>query len=207
MDNYNALITAEDFFMQEKYKEAKRIYESIIDKIDDCDALHTYGLCLVRLKEYDRAIEIFLKIINTDQNLGDVWYSLGRTYLIIDDFENAIRALHCAEGCVSNDSDVHFYLGMCFEKVGQFSQAIESYQKALSLCDSVEVHINISFCYFYSGNQQLALRHIKTAFEMDPDNLECLCYLVYFLIKLKKGKKHMICCLHLTWILIKTVQY
>lgn len=179
----NQLKKAEELFLEEKYKEAKEIYEPIIHQTSNIDAERTYGICLVRLQEYHEAIEVFSTIIKKYGDVGDVWYSLGRTYLIVDDATKAIDCLTKAKEFIPEDSKVFFYLGIAYEKLKNSDMAIKHYITSLALEEYYETHINLGLCYYDIKELSLALKHTKRAFEIESNNLDCLRYYVFILIK------------------------
>ncbi len=156
---------------------------------DNPESFHTYGLCLVRLKKYQQAIKIFDNIVKKYHSYSDAWYSLGRTYLILDDVSNAIRCLNVAKKYNPNDYSVFFYLGLCYEKSNKIEKAIEHYLLSLELKDDHATHINLGLCYCDVGELILAYKHTKRAFEMKTDDLDCLRYYVYILIKMNKREE------------------
>lgn len=179
----NQLKKAEELFLEEKYKESKETYESIIHLINNRDAEHTYGICLVRLKEYNKAINVFNNIIKKYGEEGDVWYSLGRTYLIVDDINKAINCLNKAKQLIPNNSKVFLYLGIAHEKLQNTDMAIKNYIASLNLEEYYETHINLGLCYYDIQELSLALKHTKRAFEIENKNLDSLRYYVFMLVK------------------------
>ncbi len=179
----NQLKKAEELFQKERYKESKEIYESIIHLTNNRDVEHVYGICLVRLEEYNKAINVFNNIIKKYGEDGEVWYSLGRTYLIIDDINKAIDCLNKAKQLIPNDSKVFLYLGIAHEKLKNTDMAIKNYIASLNLEENYETHINLGLCYYDIKDFSLALKHTKRAFEIESNNLDCLRYYVFTLVK------------------------
>lgn len=188
MDKHYNFNRARELFKQGKYDEAVTLYESILNQINDYEALNDYGICLVMLKKYEKAIAVFLDIISKQQDFGEVWYSLGRTYLILDDTEKAMGYLEKAKEIMPPSADVYYYSGLCYEKIGETQKAIDDYQKSLNFNNCFETHINIGLCYFDKGDLDSALKHTRLAYELNPENLDCLCYYAYILIKSNRKK-------------------
>ncbi len=180
---------ANDLFFDGQYDEAKIIYESISDLIDNYDAVHTYGLCLVRLQKPLEALDIFERIVKKYKTSGEAWYSLGRTYLILDNTKKSIEALLKAKKLSSDDSQIYFYLGLAYEKEKNFQKAIENYLISLELDNYYKTHINLALCYFDIDNLSLALKHIKAAYNLEKNDLDCYRYYAYILIKSGKSEE------------------
>lgn len=196
MNNDDVLKKAYNLFMQNKYGMAICLYESVLDTTDDCNALNIYGICLVKVKKFEKAIEVFESIIKKYPCHGDAWYSLGRTYLILGDETNeqeyitkAIEHLNTANKYLTDGSDSYFYLGLCYEKANNPQKAIENYLISLDFYECSETHINIGWCYIDIGDLPSALKHTKAAYEMDPDNLDCLKFHAHALIKSKRRQE------------------
>ncbi len=186
MNNIELHKNAEHLFLKGEYSQAVKIYESIPDIIENCDTIHDYGICLVRLEKYDEAIEVFSKIVKKYPDYGQGFYSLGRTYLIKGDLQQAIDCFSYAKNIIGSDSDVYFYSALCYERIKNYDKAIEDYKASLELNNSFQTHINLGLCYYDIGDIEVALSHLKEAFNINSKRLDALRYYVYILIKTNK---------------------
>ena len=106
MVNIGLYEKAEQLFVSSKYSEAEKIYETISNIKENCDAFHNYGICLAKLGKCDRAIEVFMEITKIYPDFGKAWYSLGVTCLIKEEFQQAIEYLSRAKDILVDDAKV-----------------------------------------------------------------------------------------------------
>lgn len=189
MDNFNLLKKAESLFIAEEYHEAEKLYESSSNLIENRYAIHCYGMCLVNLGKYDKAIDVFCEITNKYPYYGKAWYSLGRTYLIKGNTQQAIECFTNTKNILHDDADVYFYSALCYELLKNYDKAINDYKMSLNLNNGYQTHMNLGLCYYDLGNLDLALKHTREAFNLNPNDLDTLRYYVYILIKLNKKKE------------------
>lgn len=72
-----------------------------------------------------------------------------------------------------NDTDryaVTSILGMCYGNMGEYSQAIQEYNKAMVMKPNSTLSSNIGMCYQRQGNAEKALDAFEYAVELDPEN-------------------------------------
>ena len=62
--------------------------------------------------EHYKAIEFYLKANNLDPNNEEIYRNLGKSYLKIDNFKEAIKAFNNSLKLKSNNFDCHFNLGL-----------------------------------------------------------------------------------------------
>ena len=66
-------------------------------------------------------------------------------------------------GC-SNDAEAYFNLGKADYKQGNYSKAIESYEKAIEIDpDNAMAYINLGIAYYKQGNPELRISNYKKA--------------------------------------------
>lgn len=101
--------------------------------------------------------------------------------------EKEEKALECLLKTSTNDYDTNFYIGLCYDILKNPHKAIEYYNKALKLENNLNAHMNLGLCYYDMDDLSSALKHIRTAYEMEPSEPDTLRYYCHILIKAKKG--------------------
>jgi tetratricopeptide (TPR) repeat protein len=111
------------------------------------------------------------KSAESNENLKEKGIGLARE----KNFEKAIEALREHTQKNSSDSTAHNALGISYKSVGDFSPAMNSFEKALNLAKQPEerskILSNIGNLYYASGKYQAALGFYKEAaaeFEQNP---------------------------------------
>lgn len=107
-------------------KEAEKIVK------DDPILLNNKALCLIALEEFDEALKIFNELL--EKSVSDD-ILMNKAYCLIN--QNMYEdALDCLEKIKSKDEkrmDIYTLRGVCFEKLGEPTKAIESYNKSLTI--------------------------------------------------------------------------
>lgn len=88
---------------------------------DDLDK----GIQLLKSGEYAEAKEYFIDMVTKNEKDADANYYLGRTYLVLDDYDKAIKYLDTAIELDNNVADYHFYLGHSLRIKAQNSNLIK----------------------------------------------------------------------------------
>jgi tetratricopeptide (TPR) repeat protein/cell division protein FtsN len=130
-------------------------------------------------KKYDKAIEIYQKILKKVPESALIKFKIGITYLKTDDQKHlSISFLEDAVKDVAKDFDAksisetrapieaHLYLGFAYQSIGKISEALTSYKNYKSLIDEKDMHYSLVNQYIESclnAEAQLkAPRNIKT---------------------------------------------
>jgi len=131
-----------------KFDDAISYYQQAL-AIDSTieEAIYDLSYCLEILDRQEEAIELFKTIIDKDPYSCDAWFCLGMAYLKIEDNGKARDAYEFAIAINDNFAPAHFNLGeLCvFEE--QYEQALEHFNKTLSLeGPGPDIYYSIAFC-------------------------------------------------------------
>ncbi len=97
--------------------------------------------------------------------------NLGRAYLSNKAFLQAIPFLKDALRLNPYFPYAHFNLGIAYQGIGQYDEAITEYRKTLYDIRQpyfAEVHNNLGICYFVKGLTDEAIEEFKQAIETNP---------------------------------------
>lgn len=76
---------------------------------------------------YDRAIELYNKILDIDSYSVDSWFSLAKVYARIKSYDSAIEACDFALAIAGDDESIIAFKGYCYYDNEQFHEAIEQF--------------------------------------------------------------------------------
>jgi len=171
---------------QERFEEALEILEKLFaDKPHSenvkkslLETLFTYGGYLndEYTLEYEKAKDMFKRIIEIDPTNYRAHYNLGIANFNLDDLE---KAKECYEEAVRIKPDYHycFYnIGLVYERKGNLQEALRYYEKALEIDPTFLYAINAR-SYILSNlddlkkssdnsNQQKNIEHLKSLLEV-----------------------------------------
>lgn len=134
---------AHNFKEDGEFEEALKILEKLNEenptskevKRNLIDTLFAYGGYLndVYTLKYEKAKEIFERIINIEPDNYRAHYNLGIAFFNLENLKNAETSFKKALE-IKPDYQYCFYnLGLVFEENSQFEEALESYEKALEI--------------------------------------------------------------------------
>ena len=122
-------------------------------------------------EEYDKAIEIFKKVVELYPNDNDNYYWLGRSYYQNEQYEEAINSLLKAIQLVPNSPEYWAMLGISYGINGQIEEAIKSLLKAAELNpDDSSNWYNLGYAYINNEQYQESIEPLLKAAELNPDD-------------------------------------
>lgn len=146
---------AASYYYDRDYDNNKKIQKEIIKLLENAielnnkDSEYWYLLGKVHffvIKDYDKAIEFHKKAaeINYTETINNhkeyYYYTLGKINLYLGKSQNAVRyfkkVIKYSIDCFSDfhdESNYWHYLGLSYEKNGQYDEALKSYEKALDI--------------------------------------------------------------------------
>lgn len=128
---------------EEKYREAKKLYEEAIQRGGAAPKiLHAYAILLMRLGDFDQAREIMLKMSKLKGLTDDEWFDLRVQFSIyqwrIGEVDKAIETIGRAAAHRMNGT-IYSTLGMFWvdkaKQTGDFAPALDFNQQALDYDD------------------------------------------------------------------------
>jgi tetratricopeptide (TPR) repeat protein len=121
------------------------------------DALELFEQAMTEYKSShrDKALSLLKQAVDKDSRNAQVWMQIGVIEYERNSYYESARAFHRASRLVPTRYEPYFNLGTVYEMTSQFTQAIESYKKALEMApDQTEVMENLIRCYIRT-NQNL----------------------------------------------------
>lgn len=128
-------------------------------------------------------VSFFNKIITNKQ----VTRNIAEFFLENQHFAQAAGLFQYIEQTEESNIELFEKIGYCYQRIGDYQNALEYYKKA-ELLDSDKVWIikKIALCYRYLDNHSEALNYYKQAEKSEPENLYIQAYIGHTLIRLEK---------------------
>jgi len=163
----------------EHLKKAVTLAEKAV-AMDDSNAEARSLLGYVRLfqKEYDKALMEGSKAVDLDPNNAYSHSTLAHTMLFSGDFSGAIKMFHKAMRLSPYYPDWNLLnLGNAYYMSGQYKEAVEAWKhhhmllkrRGLSERRFLIGHVGLTACYMRLGQEDLAKKHLKEVFRLNPN--------------------------------------
>lgn len=138
----------------------------------DKDSLNAIGLIyLLRLENYQKAVEYFDKALKIDKSFAEAQNNLGYAFEKMERFDDAAMSYKSA---ISNplykSAEKAFNnLGRVYYRLKRYSEAIEAYKESLRRFSSFHLpYYGLALCYNAIGRYGDAAISLKKAIELDP---------------------------------------
>ena len=133
------------------------------------EVLKTLASIYHALKENDKAIEIYEKLVKLKPDEIEILAFLGYLYYENEDLDKAEENLNKALDVRTEDEPfVLFLLGNIYSRKGKISEAVDCYELAIFLdFDMYIAHIDFARKYEHMGRHQKALEEYKAALRID----------------------------------------
>ena len=156
------LIFREIRYNENNERLLKENLEKIKENPDDVEVLKTLASIYHALKENDKAIEIYEKLVKLKPDEIEILAFLGYLYY---ENENLNKALDVR---TEDEPFVLFLLGNIYSRKGKISEAVDCYELAIFLdFDMYIAHIDFARKYEHMGRHQKALEEYKAALRID----------------------------------------
>ena len=147
----------------------KENLSKIKDNPDDTEVLQALASIYHALKENDKAIEIYEKLVKLEPEKSENWAFLGYLYYENEDLEKAEENFNRALDDNMDEPFVLFLLGNIYSRKGRIAEAVNCYDLAIFLdFDMYIAHIDFARKYEHMGRHEKALEEYRAAFRIDP---------------------------------------
>jgi len=168
-------LKADAFFMMYKYNEAISLYNSALTLEKDskskmneltlADLYDHFGESYFRLANYSVALLNFKNAVKYNKNSGEIYFNLGKAYLLTNEIKDAESNLALALQREPRNPLWNYNLGLVYLKKEEYKQAVLRFTYAISL-DSIKIlaHDPVYFrgvCLTHENNFDDALKDYK----------------------------------------------
>lgn len=113
-------------------KRAIKICEQLVAEFPDyVGALHELGIGLMAVRDYPAALNCFVRATMLHPNDWTTLASLAQCYIQVGALEMAVRTLEQARAFNDHDADIHFTLGVIYERQREYEAAVGAFHRAL----------------------------------------------------------------------------
>ena len=128
------------------------------------------GFYAIQLKNYGLALEIYKSATDAAPGFAPLYCVLGDIYLSTGYFEDAITEYKMAIWLDSFNIAAYRHLCRAFEEQGDYNQAIEVYNKLITLAPNIpDLYSNLANIYYIKGEFDLAISNYQTAITLNPN--------------------------------------
>ena len=123
------------------------------------------------LKEFDKAINEFKKVLEIAPNSQAAHLGLGFCYFDQGKIENACKEFDQASSLSPDNEHVHQGLGSCYQQKKQFDKAVDEFKKSLALNpDNYYAHQGLAYCYESLKQFEMSIGEFNWLLKIHPDN-------------------------------------
>ena len=165
---------------RENYEEALPVYESLVASLTeedlklDVEPLYFRGICYERLKQWDKAVADFRRVLEIEPDNADALNYLGYTW--VDRGENLTEAFEMIRKAVKLEPEsgaIVDSLGWAHYKLGEYEQAKTNLEKAVVLTPaSATIVDHLGDVYWKLGRFREAGYQWERALDFDPTDEE-----------------------------------
>ena len=179
-DNFNIaknfFETGEDFFLKKKYDEAEKNFNLSLKFLPDrVSTLINLGLCKIKLKEYNKCLEIINKIQTLNHNSFDFQNLKSLYFGETLQFEKAIDEI---DKCLNyknlnnfDKSNLLNYKGIACSKLSQYKESIKLQKEAVNLNENnFDAQCNLGFNNLVLENFEIGWKQYE--FRLKKNNLD-----------------------------------
>lgn len=173
------------------YETAIEAYEFafVIDENFEYAYRDCADLCF-ELKNYQKALKIYLEYIDNFEADGDVLLLVGRCYQYLFDYDAARTAFTRAIYLDPLNDEVYFHIGECYAGEKAWDNAIHYYRKALSIEDQQEeYYAALAQAYVQTETVDKAAPNFKRAIDIAPEESKYWINFANFLMETGQGEK------------------
>jgi tetratricopeptide (TPR) repeat protein len=125
------------------------------------------------LKQYDKALQNYLDVLEQFEPDHDLLLHIGQCYLEMGDLNRAKAYLQKAQRLDSFNDEVFYFLGECFFREAQYQKAARFYRRAIEMEDRREEYFRaLGETYLRLGKPDKAHWFFQEAVEIAPETAE-----------------------------------
>lgn len=155
----------------------KTIEQALDLEPEKADYFDLLADCLLELGDWEGAVDSLNKSLRADPKRAETNFRLGTIYSYHGEY---LEALRCFQGCCELQPHRSVYWEMKAEthlQLGQYQQAIRSYEKALGLGLNPDVAARLAYCYIQVKKIKKGIHYYKKVLKYEPDHYDALCNL------------------------------
>ena len=168
--NYSELYKGIRHVKAGRLRLAEDVYKNILKKDkNNIDALRLFGLLAFKLKKYDIAEQLFIKVLKLNPSFALAWDNLAKLYRIQNKLSKSIPAFKNLIKLDPNNFEALVSLGTVYIKLSKYKDGIDLYKKALVINpENARVHLSMGHALKTLGNRKECERAYQNAIKHYP---------------------------------------
>ena len=168
--NYSELYKGIRHVKAGRLRLAEDVYKNILKKDkNNIDALRLFGLLAFKLKKYDIAEQLFIKVLKLNPSFALAWDNLAKLYRIQNKLSKSIPAFKNLIKLDPNNFEALVSLGTVYIKLSKYKDGIDLYKKALVINpENARVHLSMGHALKTLGNREDCERAYQNAIKYYP---------------------------------------
>ncbi|MBV8465711.1 MAG: tetratricopeptide repeat protein [Burkholderiales bacterium] len=136
---------------------------------DNAEGYYWVGMCLKEKQDMTDARSFLRRATLLDPKLAPAWYEQGNVALLVERYDEAIRAYQKAVELIPNAHEVQNNLGLAFQAKGDIESAEKAFSAAIALnANYAEAYGNLSLMLRSAGRTAEADKFRDKAVELQP---------------------------------------
>lgn len=119
------------FYFSRDYKNAAETLKPLESIMKDSELAYFYGVSLVQIQRNQDAVPIFDKLAETSQNDPEALMSAAQGFIILGDFERAVKELRTIAAISPMMSQVNSFVGQSLIRLNRFDEAEQAFRSEL----------------------------------------------------------------------------
>lgn len=193
LDVENKVAVLTDYIQQllaerDSSQRVDNLFQVLISQHTHEKAIHElYAKYLVALQKYDKAAEQMEYVTDIDPSNAASWVQLMMLNFITQNDSKAIYAAQKALEYNPDNLELYVDIAPVYYQMKEYDKAIDTYNKALEMVDSVDSQIRSSLvggmadAYYSRGDTAQAFQCYEEALKLDPTNSLVMNNYAYFL--------------------------
>ncbi len=138
-DKIDAFINLGQLNIKKDKKLAEKYFDNAI-AIDSTNvhALHAKADFFQETVQYDKALEVYRKIVGIDPTYSEAYFNTGILYIDMDSLGKALNNFEIATKVDPTEAVYYYYRGFVKEKMGRKDEAKQDYEQALKFDSKLE---------------------------------------------------------------------
>ena len=154
-----------------KLRDALRFGRDILEQMPDkVEVLAAAGTAFRYNNRAFEAIDVYRRTVDLEPYNTQYYYFLSEAYAMRQNHDGIVKTFEEGIAKMPDNSELHFYMGVAYQKIGQWAEGVPWFEKAIKLDDHLNSHYYMARWYEKQGNREMAVHHWKKRVTLgDPD--------------------------------------
>lgn len=166
------LMKGNALFDQEKYDEARAVYEQIMVDNPDAYIVNTnIGNTYFQQEKYSEALPYYEKVLEEDPENTSAMLNIGNCYANMEENEKALEWYGKIAFDKIDDSTVLYNIGTNYYNLAKYDDALRYYQRAVEIDpENLDALYQLGLAHLTMGNKSESIAQFEKYLEKDADS-------------------------------------